>query len=556
MIRDLAAHDGPLPEYDVCIVGSGPAGTTVAAELADSGLRVAVLESGTQRTSARGDRLRRVDSVGITIKDYSRERVLGGASSTWAGLSSPLDPIDFDERPWLGAPGWPITRAELDADYEAAAARYRFPPRACFASDGFLRLRAKSPLQPAFEALDEKIFLARTTPQHFGREHRAVYEGERVDLWLDATVLRLESDAGSARIAAAHVRASNGKATTIRARAFVLACGGIENARLLLLSRDRCERGLGNEHDQVGRWFMNHPKNYFGVLRLAQPVEAAPYWFGCVYEGFAGYGGLRLTEAEQHRRRVLNSYVRFEPLFPWSDNRGVEAFILLVKRATFVLRSFMRTKAGEVIELRDYAETGDDSSLQNERKGFVGWLGVLGLVVLNLHRVAQYGFFRLVKAVRPKIRRVRLRNFMEMEPRAEHRVTLSTESDEDGKPLPRVEHAPSALDRRSLIELHATLRAEFERTGIGRLEGELERAEPWPIDQDASHHLGATRMGRDPATSVVDPNLRVHGVDNVYCAGGSVFPTSGCANPTFTIVALSIRLARHLRERLVKKESR
>ncbi|MCC7173004.1 MAG: GMC family oxidoreductase [Planctomycetes bacterium] len=549
MIRDLAAHEGPLPEYDVCIVGSGPAGTTVAVELADSGLRVAVLESGTQKTSARGDRLRRVDSVGITIKDYSRERVLGGASSTWAGLSSPLDPIDFERRPWLVAPGWPFARAELEPYYEAAAARYRFPPRSCFAPDGFARLRAKSPLQPAFERLDEKVFLARATPQHFGREHRAVYERELVDLWVDATVLRLEANGAGSHVDAVSVRTSNGRTERLRARSFVLACGGIENARLLLLSRAADGRALGNTNDQVGRWFMNHPKNYFGVLRLANPVEAAPYWFGCLHDGFAGYGGLRLTEDEQRRRRVLNSYVRFEPLFPWSDNRGVEAFILLVKRATFVLRSFTRTKAGEVIELRDYAETGDDSTLQNERKGIVGWLGVIGLVLINLHRVAQYVFFRLVKAVRPKIRRVRLRNFMEMEPRAEHRVTLAGERDEDGKELPRVTHAPTELDRRSLIELHTTLRAEFERTGLGRLEGELERAEPWPIDQDASHHLGATRMGNDPATSVVDADLKVHGVDNLFCAGGSVFPTSGCANPTFTIVALSIRLARHLRER-------
>lgn len=556
MIRDLAAHEGPLPDYDVCIVGSGPAGTTVAAELATSGLRVAVLESGTTKTTARGDRLRRVDSVGITIKDYSRERVFGGASSTWAGLSSPLDPIDFAERPWIGAPGWPIGRSELDGDYEAAAARYRFPPRACFTPQGFARLRVKSPLQPEFARLDEKVFLARTTPQHFGREHRAVFEREAVDLWLDATVLRLDGGASAPRIDSVTIRASNGRTASVRARAFVLACGGIENARLLLASRDHCPQGLGNERDQVGRGFMNHPKNYFGVLRLAKPVEAAPYWFGCVFEGFAGYAGLRLREDEQRRLRVLNSYVRFEPLFPWSDNRGVEAFILLVKRATFVLRSFLSTKGDEVIELRDYAETGDDSALQNERKGLLGWLTVLGLVFANLHRVLQYVFFRLVKSVRPKIRRVRLRNFMEMEPRAEQRVTLCADSDEDGKPLPRVQHAPSELDRRSLIALHAALREEFQRSGLGTLEGELESATPWPIDQDASHHLGATRMGRDPATSVVDTDLRVHGVDNVYCAGGSVFPTSGCANPTFTIVALSIRLARHLRERLTVKESR
>jgi choline dehydrogenase-like flavoprotein len=90
--------------------------------------------------------------------------------------------------------------------------------------------------------------------------------------------------------------------------------------------------------------------------------------------------------------------------------------------------------------------------------------------------------------------------------------------------------------------------------GVGRLETSLEKADPWPIDQDASHHMGTTRMGVDPSSSVVDLNGRVHGTENVFAAGASVFPTSGCANPTFTIVALSIRLAEHLRARVFAKE--
>jgi choline dehydrogenase-like flavoprotein len=88
------------------------------------------------------------------------------------------------------------------------------------------------------------------------------------------------------------------------------------------------------------------------------------------------------------------------------------------------------------------------------------------------------------------------------------------------------------------------------RAGFGRLESDLARADPWPIAQDASHHMGTTRMGRDPASSVVDAQGRVHSLANLYLAGASVFPTSGSANPTFTIVALSIRLAEHLRAEL------
>ena len=549
MIHDL--DDSPtdaLPEYDLCVVGSGPAGATVAAELADSRLRICVLECGRQRTARHHDALRHVDSRGIQIKEYSRERVLGGASTTWAGLSSPLDPIDLAPREWLPHSGWPLGPEDLAPYYAAAAARYRFPGPALFEPGGFDVLRAKSPLQPDWDALDEKVFLASAEPQDFGKEQRAIYDPGPVDLYLDASVLRLERSDDPERgdcIGRALLRTRSGREFTLRARAFVLATGGIENARLLLQSTDLSAAGLGNQRDQVGRYLMNHPKNYRGILHLAEPVEDAPYYFGCLQSGYAGYAGLHLPERIQSERRLLNSYVRLEPLFPWSDSQGVEAFVLLVKRSVFILRSFRKRSGDKLISLKDYSETGDDTALQNERKGLFQWLGLLGTIALDAPKVARYVYHRVSRA-RTRITQARLRNFMEMEPVPENRVTLGVERDSNGQPVPVVTHAPTELDRRSLLELQAALASEFERAGIGRLDSDLATTEPWPIDQDASHHMGTTRMGTDPATSVVTPELRLHDVPNVYLAGASVFPTSGCANPTFTIVALSIRLAEHL----------
>jgi choline dehydrogenase-like flavoprotein len=548
MIRDLDSSDATeLGPYDLCIVGSGPAGATLAAELAGSGLRVALLESGVERPTAWGDALRRSESEGIRIKDYSRERVLGGASSTWAGLSSPLDPIDFAPRPWIGSAGWPIARAELLALYGEAAERYRFPPLDVFGPAGFGGLRARGERRPEWRGVDEKVFLAAAKPQHFGRELRAAFERDDCDLWLDATVVRLEAAGG--RVERAHLRTHSGREAVLAARAFVLATGGIENARLLLVSQ------LGNERDQVGRHLMNHPKNYRGVLVFAEPVRELAYYFGCLYKGFAGYGGLRLPEAEQRERELLNSYVRLEPLFPWSDSDGVEALVLLAKKTRFLMKGVTETKGEAVVELRDYSETGDDSDFKNKRRGALGWLALVGIVLGDLRRVGHYAFHRLRRRAKPAVRRARLRNFLEMEPTPENRVTLAQARDAHGVPLPHVAHAPTELDRRSLLALHERLATEFERAGLGRLESDLAAAAPWPIDQDASHHMGTTRMGDDPATSVVDRDLRVHSLANLWCAGASVFPTSGCANPTFTIVALSIRLARHLRARLAAERA-
>ena len=349
MIIDLDSSElTELPEYDLCIVGSGPAGATVAAELAESGsLRLCVLESGLLTTTRRGDELRNVDSEGIYIKEYSRERVLGGASTTWAGLAAPLDALDFEERAWVEHSGWPITREELLPYWRAAAERYRFPGEESFGESGFRGLRAKGTVQPSWSAITEKVFLAPSEPQNFGREQRHLYEGGSVDAYLDATVIELISDPDTKRVSAARVKTRGGKTFELRARAFVIATGGLENARILLNSRDVCPRGLGNERDQVGRWLMNHPKNYRGILHLAEPAEDLPYYFGCMYRGFAGYGGLRFAEPVQRERELLNSYVRFEPLFPWSDSKGVEALVFLVKRSAFLMRRFKAKAKGE-----------------------------------------------------------------------------------------------------------------------------------------------------------------------------------------------------------------
>lgn len=565
MIRDFGqAGGGAPPDYDICIVGSGPAGMSLAVELADSGLAVAVLESGKLKTAPASDALRAVTSEGIAIKEWSRERVFGGTSSTWAGLSAPLDPIDFAPRPFLQRPGWPIARQTLLPYYERAALRFRFAPLRLYGGQGFGALKSRGDAVLSWRELDEKIFLACSEPQHFGKEHRAAVEGQGVDLWLDATVLRLEGASGgssggggtgphasrSPRVARAVLRSSQGRSGTLAARVFVLATGGIENARLLLASQDLCSAGLGNEHDQVGRGLMNHPKNYSGVIRLTKPVTELPYHFGCLYHGYAGYAGLRLNEARQSQQQLLNSYVRFEPLFPWSGNRGVEAFVLLVKRSRGLLSAWKERQRGEVVAMRDYSETGDDSDLQNERKSVLGWIGVGVLVLVNAVTVARYLASRLLQGRAPVIHQVRLRNFMEMEPHPENRVVLGDKTDAFGQALPVVRHQTTALDRRSLVALHAALADELRRNGFGTLDTRLATladGAAWPIDQDASHHIGTTRMGDDPATSVVNADCRLHGADNVFVAGASVLPTSGCANPTFTLVALAIRLADHLR---------
>ncbi|WP_143308722.1 FAD-dependent oxidoreductase, partial [Candidatus Entotheonella palauensis] len=533
MIIDLGkAKTDPLPVYDLCIVGSGPAGLTVANELAASGLRLCVLESGQLKFTKHGDTLRQVKSEGIRIKDYSRERILGGASTTWAGLASPLDPVDFRPRPFLRYSGWPISRDDLLPYYEKASRAYGFASLKHFGSEGFSEVKAGNDREFQWTDLEEKTFLAAAKPQNFGRMFRSIFSQPGIDLYLDATLIRLERDDSAPCIAHGVVCTSTGHSAMVEAAVFILATGGIENARILLNSHDGCPQGLGNEYDQVGRYFMNHPKDPYGLIHLNEPLHELPYYFGCLFQGYAGYGGIRLNERVQAEQNCLNSYVRFEPLFPWSDNRGVESLIFLVKRSTLLFETWKARGKERIVSLRDYAETGDDTELQNDRKTWWDWIGLFGAISANLPMVLRYVFARLREGAHPAIRVIRMRNFMEMEPHPENRIVLSDEQDVYGQPVPHVFHQTTELDRQSLIVLHHALAAEVRKMGFGELSSELETDDPWPIAYDASHHLGTTRMGTDPATSVVTPDCRLHSVENVYMAGASVFPTSGCANPT------------------------
>ncbi len=544
-----------MESYDVCIVGSGPAGGTIANELAGSGLKVCVLESGGRKTTEFGDSLREVESHGIVVKPHSRERIFGGTSTTWAGLSGLLDEIDFMEREWVKYSGWPIERDELMPYYIQAADRFRFPKKEMFEPKHWSKVKSEGSFEVVWKTLEQKVFLAAAEPQNYSTEFTSVYQRDDTNLILDASVISIEGDATSGRATFVKVARSDKTIFRLKARCFILAANGIENTRLLLSSRFSCEQGLGNEEDQVGRYFMNHIKGYHGVIKVKRPIKELPAYFGFLSNGFAGYIGHRINEKTQRDKKLLNSYIRFEPIFGWSDNRGVESAIFFIKRLSFVMKSFRRLHGRKTIMLRDYAETGDDSELQNERKNVLQYMGMVGAIIINFFSVLKYAYFRAFNKSSPKIHAIRIRNFMEMEPVPENRILLGEEKDVLGNRLPVVKHRATALDQRTMVALHEYLSDEISREGWGELISDIqERGKHWPINGDASHHMGSTRMGTNPKHSVLDRNCRVHSCPNVYIAGASTFPTGGNVNPTFTVVALSIRLADYLKKSLKKDE--
>ncbi len=513
--------------YDVCIIGSGPAGLTIAKELTDSGKTICVLECGSLAKDLKANELRTVVNSGeIKIKDSSRERVLGGTSTTWGGLSSPLDKVDMKN--------WPISYDELFKYYKSLH-KYGFAKIEEFNEKGLDEIKKDADFEIGSEVLNEKIFIAKDPPWNFGKELKHIFEKENVELFLDSTVIKINKK--ESHIESVSIKNSLGLENKIKAKNFVIAAGGIESTRLLLVSN------IGNENDQVGRYITNHPKNSSGFIKLNKPATNLTYLYGYLHNGWSKSAGVRVSEDVQKSLGILNSYVRLEPIFPWTDSSGVAHLLIIIKKAKLFL-DWWKKQQKKLVNLRDWGETGDDVK---QSKKFNLFLSIFE-ITKDFPAVFSYSIHRLFQNKKIHINTIRLRNFMDMEARPENRIILSDKTDRNGMRLPEVILNTSELDRKSVIELHNVIADDLKKRNIGTLTSDLSTASPWPINSEASHHLGGTIMGDDEKNSVVDKDLKLHHTDNLYICSSSVFPSAGNANPTYTICALAVRLAENLKK--------
>ena len=508
MFRDARAlEDGSELVTDVCVVGTGAAGVTCAAELAGSGMRVLMVEAGGLESDSGTEAMSDLDPVDMPVPATSRQRFFGGTTNSWWGKVALLDESDFLEKDWLPGSGWPIRRADLDPYYERACRILGIPSLASGAGAPGSKL-----VQLGGAVLEDKFFYWTRTALNFGSYHRRnAGRASNVQTLLHANVAELEQGT-SGLIERVVVATTGGRRFSIRPGVVVLACGGIENARLMLASRSRSEAGIGNAAGLVGRYYMDHPRGPAGFVEATPALSALwpAYWSGKRLGPGRFRIGVGLTPEARDERRVLNSYVNLNPVYVGA---GVAA-----------IRDLYRKRARA---LRDRS--------------------TLGALVTGLPDVARYLAFK--RFGRGGVALLAIENFTEQEPQATNAITLSDRKDGLGNPLARVRWSLSALDRRSVRILHEALDMELRRRRMGRVRSPIlaEDDDPWRVANDAAHHMGTTRMGRDSKTSVVDPDCRVHGVENLYVAGSSVFPTGGAANPTLTIMAISARIADHIR---------
>ena len=483
---------GSTIETDLAIIGGGPAGISLALALANTPIRVMLLESGGTKFDAATQNLYAGTETGVRYipLDATRLRYLGGCSNHWGGWCRPLDPVDFEARDWFAHSGWPFARSEIEPYYaraqslvEAGPFIYDAPARWANSLGQPLRLGAGGLYTTFFQFSKQRD---NVLPTHFGERYADdLKRVPNLDVYLHANVtgLRLASDAS--QLNHLDVGTLSGNAFAVKPKFAVVATGGIETPRLLLASNDVMSTGVGNTYDVVGRFFADHPIPGQTATLVVFDGRVAPYYQLIQTANGANFrAAFAPTNAYRQSRRVADS---------------------------------LATVEGEV---------------QLDSTGRAAVTEAAALFGIDASRMRCFT----------------LGCGMEIAPDPDRRLTLTGEKDALGMPRLKLDMRISDDDflqyRNTLKELGRQLL--LARSGMIHIL-HTSRAEWLSVMDWGNHHMGTTRMHNDPRRGVVDANSRVHGVSNLFVAGSAVFPTYGASNPTLNLIALVLRLADHLK---------
>lgn len=538
-------ESGKILSADICIIGAGAAGITVALELlAEEQRSLILLEAGGMKFDAATQSLYRgevaVRSLHSPLDTY-RQRRFGGTTTIWGGRCIPFDPIDFEFRPWIPDSGWPISYEELKKYYRLANSVCEAGAFAYTDAEAFPR--GMPPLIESFtsQKVSTNTLERFSRPTDFGAaygQQLAAARNLRVLLWANCTELRARADGGAIERAA--VATLTGRRFEIAASVFVLATGGLETPKLLLASRAAQPKGLGNGHDIVGRFYMSHLSGVAGSLMPRG--SRVHHGYARDAEGIYCRRRLRLADETARELGVGNIVARLHhPVI------GDPAHRTGALSALYLVSNFFSYEYG--IRLRAGAEAGWAAQLYHLRNVASDPFGVAGFAfdMVRRHVLARRKFPTLVVAARSGAFTIDFH--AEQQPNPESRVQLIEARDATGVPRIRVDWRQTALDVRTVSAMLEVLADELARSGCGELVVAPEDVQE-ALDRDGpvgGHHIGTARMAATERRGVVDSDCRVYGLSNLFIAGSAVFPTSGQANPTLTIVALAIRLAEHLK---------
>ena len=508
--------DETLIEGDICIVGAGAAGISMALEWANSSHRVILLEGGGFEVETELQDLYRGENIGQKYfpLQSSRLHYFGGTTGHWGGFCARFDPWDFEQREWVPHSGWPIDLDDLKPFYDRAQTVVEIDTAPERWESGYWNDQAPNlavlPLDASKVSTKMWQFSA---PTRFGMHYREpVVASSNIHLYTHANVCDIKTNEAVSAVDELEIRCLNGKSHRVRARYVVLACGAIQNARMLLASNRQAPKGLGNDRDLVGRFFMEHIEAPSAYLILAEPGPMSLYHLSEEsYVDRKARGELVLSNEQQREHQILNC----------SADLRAEGEIKPEDLANRI-DTYPKTAQGVQEMLAPIFEALDSGALSEA----------------NLPPLA--GFSMQCRS--------------ETAPNPASRVMLGEEKDALDVPRVKLDWQLTELDKRTLLKTFEVIGTEVGRAGLGRLQ-----VMEWLLDDDPFggpeslaaagwHHMGTARMNDDPQQGVVDANCKIHGLANLYVAGSAVFPTSGTANPTLTLIAMTLRLSDHLKK--------
>lgn len=513
MFKDLQdLNSNQVLSADVCIVGTGPAGISVAKKLDGTKNKVLFLESGGLTPNIEYNALNKGDNSGprFLSLDASRARCFGGASTIWAGVCCPFSQEDFFEKSFLPLSGWPITRESLNKHYVEAAEMLGI------SHDLFINTDAhKSTFNglsfPEFNRNDSLLSndiyqFSDPNNRNFGIKYKQLFlSSKNIDVLFHATVTKLNISENGKKIKNLNVEDISGKKCTINSKIFVLAAGALENPRILLNSNDYFKNGIGNEKGFVGSCFMSHP-GFSGVGEIFKTTNG----FCIDKNDFSN--GLKSQFENSPENQVTSQILRHGFSFETFRDLSNPSTYLSGRLLTEYERLFSNFSLSEIIKKTKCRLSGVYAS--------------------NLWNVGVG---------------------LEQEPSKRNYLKLNYLS-KDKLGVPRIDMfwaEISTREKKTIVDSLKSLGRELAISGSGRLRftEKLLTGEVFQAEDPVNHHIGTTRMSHTSEKGVVDKNCKVFGVDNLYISGSSIFSTSSIVNPTYTIIALGLKLGEHLRQK-------
>jgi choline dehydrogenase-like flavoprotein len=501
--------DNSVIEGDVCIIGAGAAGISIALEWKNTPYNIILLEGGGFEYD---DKVQELYAGKTTGQKYyplksARLHYFGGTTGHWAGQCSTFDEIDFEKRDWVPHSGWPIKRSDLDPYYARA---HTILNLGAYEYDWKFWQRKDPSLKPLLEdesVVWNKIWQFSTPTARFGTQYRdAVVNAANIHLYTYADVVDMTANEPVTNIREVTVRNYAGKEHKVKAKYFILACGAIQNARILLACNKQAPNGIGNDNDNVGRYFMEHVEIDSAELWLTRPNPMKLYFWNF---------GMTRTRCElaihsnvQRDFKILNGTCSFNPLS-------------LARRIPSAMETWNSDDPRESLKnyVDPFRKLSDDKKANAEAKTGKAY---------------------------------QLYTRIEQAPNPSSRITLDTQKDSLGMPRATLHWELTSLEKRSIRKIAELIGQQVGQANVGRIKLMDyfwdENDNSWPPSTSGGwHHMGTTRMSDDPKNGVVDANCKVHGVSNLFIAGSSCYVTSAAPNPTLTLVALSLRLSDHIK---------